>query len=294
MAWKDQKMFKIKIPWRLKIFLKIILARLPLNIHTFWRNLGMFRHGNMDSTSYVISNFYNLLNHAALNTEKCEGFRFLEVGAGDSIGSGVVASAFGMKPFIIDVDAFATKDIEFYKNIIRELDNPLSDISANDFISYEQMIKKLDITYLTDGTSSFEKIDDNSINIIISQACLEHVRKKEFKLFMDENYRVCKKGALSIHSIDFKDHLDYSLNNLRFSESFWESEFISSSGFYTNRLRYCDMKEVFLKSGFEIIKEDLSSWNELPLKKTKFNQDFIDYDESDLLVKEAVVVLRKN
>ena len=54
------------------------------------------------------------------------------------------------------------------------------------------------------------------------------------------------------------------------------------------------MKEVFLKSGFEIIKEDLSSWNELPLKKTKFNQDFIDYDESDLLVKEAVVVLRKN
>ena len=287
-------MFKIKIPWRLKILLKIILARLPFNIHTFWRNLGMFRHGNMDSTSYVISNFFNLLNHAALNSQKCDGLSFLEVGAGDSIGSGVVASAFGMKPYIIDVDAFATKDIEFYKNIIRELDNPILDISENDFISYEQMIKKLDITYLTNGTSSFEKINNNSINIIISQACLEHVRKKEFKFFMDENYRVCKKGALSIHSIDFKDHLDYSLNNLRFSEGFWESEFISSSGFYTNRLRYCDMKEVFLKSGFEIIKEDLSLWNELPLRKTKFNQDFIDYDESDLLVKEAVVVLRKN
>ena len=54
------------------------------------------------------------------------------------------------------------------------------------------------------------------------------------------------------------------------------------------------MKEIFLKSGFEIIKEDLSSWNELPLRKTRLNTDFIDYNESDLLVKEAIVVLRKN
>tara|TARA_B100000767_G_C19774439_1_gene541779 strand:- start:3021 stop:3884 length:864 start_codon:yes stop_codon:yes gene_type:complete len=287
-------MLKIKIPWRLKIFLKIILARLPFNIHTFWRNFGMFRHGNMDSTSYVISNFFNLINYAAINTNECDGFTFLEVGAGDSIGSGVVASAFGMKPYIIDVDAFATKDIEFYKKIIRELNNSNLDISENDFCSYEQMIKKLDITYLIDGTSSFEKIDSNTINIIISQACLEHVRKKEFEFFMDENFRVCKKGALSIHSIDFKDHLEYSLNNLRFSESFWESEFISSSGFYTNRLRYCDMKEIFIKSGFEIIEENLSTWNDLPIKKAKFSLGFKDYDESDLLVKEAVVVLKKN
>lgn len=287
-------MLKIKISWRLKIILKIILARLPFNIHTFWRNLGMFRHGKMDSTEYVISNFFNLFNYASINTNECDGLSFLEVGPGDSIGSGVVASAFGMKSFIIDVDSFATQDLEFYKKIMREIHNTNSDISEDDFVSYEQMIKKLDITYLTNGTSSFEKIDDNSINIIISQACLEHVRKKEFKFFVDENFRVCKQGALSIHSIDFKDHLNYSLNNLRFSESFWESEFISSSGFYTNRLRYCDMKEIFIMSGFEIIEEKLSKWNNLPLNKAKLNQDFIHYDESDLLVKEAVVVLKKN
>ena len=287
-------MLKNKIPWRLKIFLKIILARMPFDIHTFWRNFGMFRHGNMDDTSYVISNFFNLLNHASINTNECDGLSLIEVGAGDSIGSGVVASSFGMKSYIIDVDSFATKDIEFYKKIIRKLQNSNSNISEGDIVSYEQMKKKLDITYLTEGTSSFEKINDNTIDIIISQACLEHVRKKEFKFFMDENYRVCKQGALSIHSIDFKDHLDYSLNNLRFSESFWESEFISSSGFYTNRLRYCDMKEIFIMSGFEIIEEKLSKWNDLPLNKAKFNQDFIHYDKSDLLVKEAVVVLKKN
>lgn len=287
-------MLKKLIPWYLKIIIKIIIARLPFNIHIFWRNLGMFRHGNMDDTSYVVSNFMNLFNYASVNTKNCNGLNFLEVGAGDSIGSGVVASNFGMSSFIIDVDSFATKDTEFYKKIISELDNSNLNTLKKDFNSYEEMCEKLDITYLTQGTSSFKNINDNSIDIIISQACLEHVRKKEFEFFMDENYRVCKKGALSIHSIDFKDHLEYSLNNLRFSEKTWESEFMSSSGFYTNRLRYCDMKELFLKSGFEIIKEDLSSWEELPMKKTKFNLDFINYDESDLLVKEAMVVLKKN
>ena len=287
-------MLKKLIPWYLKIAIKIVIARLPFNIHIFWRNLGIFRHGNMDDTSYVISNFNNLLNFASIETKDCNGLNFLEVGAGDSIGSGVVASNFGMSSFIIDVDAFATKNIEFYKKIICELDSLNLNSLEKNFISYEEMCEKFDISYLTEGTSSFKNIDDNLIDIIISQACLEHVRKKEFEFFMNENFRVCKKGALSIHSIDFKDHLEYSLNNLRFSEKIWESEFMSSSGFYTNRLRYSDMKKMFLESGFEIIKEDLTSWKELPMKKAKFNKDFINYDESDLLVKEAVVVLKKN
>ena len=287
-------MLKKLIPWYLKIAVKIVIARLPFNIHIFWRNLGIFRHGNMDDTSYVISNFNNLLNFASIETKDCNGLNFLEVGAGDSIGSGVVASNFGMSSFIIDVDAFATKNIEFYKKIICELDSSNLNSLEKNFISYEEMCEKFDISYLTEGTSSFKNIDDNSIDIIISQACLEHVRKKEFEFFMNENFRVCKKGALSIHSIDFKDHLEYSLNNLRFSEKIWESEFMSSSGFYTNRLRYSDMKKMFLESGFEIIKEDLTSWKELPMKKAKLNKDFINYEESDLLVKEAVVVLKKN
>lgn len=287
-------MLKKLIPWYLKIAIKIVIARLPFNIHIFWRNLGIFRHGNMDDTSYVISNFNNLLNFASIETKDCNGLNFLEVGAGDSIGSGVVASNFGMSSFIIDVDAFATKNIEFYKKIICELDSLNLNSLEKNFISYEEMCEKFDISYLTEGTSSFKNIDDNSIDIIISQACLEHVRKKEFEFFMNENFRVCKKGALSIHSIDFKDHLEYSLNNLRFSEKIWESEFMSSSGFYTNRLRYSDMKKMFLESGFEIVKEDLTSWKELPMKKAKLNKDFINYKESDLLVKEAVVVLKKN
>ncbi len=287
-------MLKKLIPWYLKIAIKIVIARLPFNIHIFWRNLGIFRHGNMDDTSYVVSNFNNLLNFASIETKDCNGLNFLEVGAGDSIGSGVVASNFGMSSFIIDVDAFATKNIEFYKKIICELDSLNLNSLEKNFISYEEMCEKFDISYLTEGTSSFKNIDDNLIDIIISQACLEHVRKKEFEFFMNENFRVCKKGALSIHSIDFKDHLEYSLNNLRFSEKIWESEFMSSSGFYTNRLRYSDMKKMFLESGFEIVKEDLTSWKELPMKKAKLNKDFINYKESDLLVKEAVVVLKKN
>lgn len=286
-------MLKTKTPWWLKIFLKLILARLPINVHIFLRNYGMFRHGNMDSTSYVISNFFDLLNQASINPSDCNGYSLLEVGAGDSIGTGVIASSFGMKSYITDVDSFATKDIEFYKKIIRELNHPSSYFSDSDFISFEQMKNKLDITYLVEGTSSFKKIVDNSINIIISQACLEHVRKKEFEFFVSENFRICKKGAICVHSIDFKDHLSYSLNNLRFSEKVWESDFMSSSGFYTNRLRYSEMKEIFIQSGFEVIGEKISSWKDLPLSKHKFDKNFQNYDDDDLRIREAIICLKK-
>ena len=54
------------------------------------------------------------------------------------------------------------------------------------FASYEEMCDRLDITYLTEGTSSFRNIDDNSIDIIISQAVFRTCKKKEFELFMNE------------------------------------------------------------------------------------------------------------
>ena len=70
-------MLKKLIPWYLKIIIKIIIARLPFNIHIFWRNLGIFRHGNMDDTTYVVSNFINLFNYASINTKNCNGLNFI-------------------------------------------------------------------------------------------------------------------------------------------------------------------------------------------------------------------------
>ena len=40
-----------KVPWQIKILAKILLRRLPLS-YAFWKRLGIFKHGQMDSVDY--------------------------------------------------------------------------------------------------------------------------------------------------------------------------------------------------------------------------------------------------
>jgi hypothetical protein len=69
---------------------------------------------------------------------------------------------------------------------------------------------------------------------------------------------------------------------------------MSSSGFYTNRIRYSEMREIFLNAGFKIINEKVERWDKLPLGITKMHQDFKYFDNEDLKIKEVVVHLQKD
>ena len=74
------------VPWWVKIGLKIVLSRLPVNANKFWRRYGMFKHGNMDSPQYVISNFEDLFDFGDVSTKNMPNNTMLELGPGDSIG----------------------------------------------------------------------------------------------------------------------------------------------------------------------------------------------------------------
>ena len=51
-----------------------------------------------------------------------------------------------------------------------------------------------------------------------------HIRKSQFNDLQRESKRLLKSSGKASHSIDFQDHLDYGLNNLRFSKDL-ESNF---------------------------------------------------------------------
>lgn len=42
--------------WALKIVAKLLIARLPVP-YAFWKSVGMFRHGRMDSVNYPLKIF---------------------------------------------------------------------------------------------------------------------------------------------------------------------------------------------------------------------------------------------
>ena len=146
--------------------------------------------------------------------------------------------------------------------------------------------------YYVDGLDSFSKIESNTIDYIFSQAVLEHVKKKDFTKLMGENRRIIKDSGLISHSVDLKDHLSYSLNNLRFSESIWESKFMSRGSFYTNRIGFDEMIGHFNAAKFNVDLKDVTRWNKLPIPRKRMALPFKNLPEENLLVSEFKVLLK--
>lgn len=284
---------KVLIPWWLKICMKIILSRVPIG-YGFWQNIGLFRHGYMDDASYVLKVFDEHVSRAGLDG-KLHGKTILELGPGDSIATALVASCYGAKAILVDAGPFATTDIGRYRKLMEALDhsglNP-PDISAA--TTLEDVLAACDARYLTQGLDGFSSIETGTVDLIFSQAVLEHVRKHEFLDTMGECFRVLSFKGIASHRVDLKDHLGGSLNNLRFSDNIWESEFFVSSGFYTNRIRFSEMITLFKDAGFIVEICDVRRWQRLPVKRTSLSKSFLCFSDEDLTVSGFDVLLRKD
>ena len=223
--------------WRLKILAKIVLSRLPLGYRTF-RRLGLFRHGDMGNADYVFgvvtTHVDRLGGQSRVKDAVC-----LELGPGDTLASAIIANAMGArKTYLVDAGDYADRDIETYRSLALQFaGSGLTTADLSDVGSVPEMLDRLGAVYLTSGLESLRSILSGSVDLVWSQAVLEHVRRREVPDFFRELRRItAAEGAMS-HRIDFMDHLGGSANNLRFSPRLWESEFMASSGFYTNRIR---------------------------------------------------------
>ena len=109
---------------------------------------------------------------------------------------------------------------------------------------------------------------------------------------MQQLRRIIKKDGICSHCIDFRDHLGGNLNNLRFSEKLWESDFFARSGFYTNRIRYQKMAKLFRKAGFNTEVIQLKRWDKLPISKTRLSDKFRELSDENLCLSGCDVILR--
>jgi SAM-dependent methyltransferase len=150
-------------------------------------------------------------------------------------------------------------------------------------------------TYREDGLAGLCAVPAGSIDLVLSQATLEHVPRREFDVTMRELYRVMKPGAVASHQIDFKDHLGGSLHNLRFSDALWERPwFAPRSGFYTNRLRLSEVIAALRGAGFSTEIADRRVWDSLPLGRGNLARQFQHLSDDDLKTSGAALIARKH
>lgn len=280
----------VTLPWWTKIGAKVVLSRLQFG-YRIWQRIGLFRHGSMDTADYAADVFNWHIMHAGI--ESLGGKTILEIGPGDSIASAIIAYSLGARAILVDSGAYATEDMRPYLALCkllrsRGLEPPELTVAH----TFKDALELCNSQYLTRGIESWREIPSNSIDFVFSHAVLEHVRRHEFLDTQKECFRVIKPGGVASHRVDLKDHLGGGLNNLRFSEGIWESDFFVRSGFYTNRIQFNEMLRLFEDAGFDMQVSEVRRWKELPIQRKQLAAEFRDMPEDELNVSGFDVLLK--
>jgi hypothetical protein len=273
--------------WAFVIAAKLMLSQLRMP-YSFWSRLGLFRHGSMDRTDYA-RKIFDLHRERAFDTPSLEGRAILELGPGDSLASAVIGKALGAsRIYLVDAGNYATADLGFYRRLASDLAQ--SGFAAPDLsgvTSIEQMLDVCGAIYLTQGVESLKDIATGEIQYVWSHSVLEHVPVREVSTLFREFKRIMDPAGRMSHNIDFQDHLDHSLNSLRFPHAVWESAFMRGGGFYTNRIRAADLHAAIEAAGFRILHEDFGRWPKLPVKREALAQPFRSMSEEVLKIRTS-------
>jgi hypothetical protein len=280
------------LPWQFKIVGKLVLARLPVP-YSLWEKIGLFKQGGMDRPDYALRVFRRHFDQAGL-AQKTGSFAALELGPGDSLCSGVIARTFGAShTYLVDAEPCASTDLTIYRQMESHLRRVgLHPPHLDRCRSVDDVAQACSTQYLTEGLASLRKIPSASVDFLWSHAVLPYVRRNDFLPSLYELRRIQRPDGIGSHCIPIKDVIGGKLNDLRFSERVWESSFMANSRFYTNRLRYLELLQLFRQAGFEpeVVRE--TRWNSLPTPRRKMAKEFARLSEEDLQVSEFDVLLR--
>lgn len=281
-----------RLPWWAKIVIKILISKFRIP-YGFLKNLGLVELGKMNSHNYSVEVFFSHLRNWGYDKKDLQGLTILELGPGDSIATAIIASALGARAILVDTGSYVGKDISIYKDLVVYLQElgyePKSISQCKDT---QEILEKCSSELHIEGLKSLKNMKDSSIDVIFSQAVLEHIRLDEFLDTLNELKRITKKGGISSHVVDLKDHLGDSLNNLRFSKKVWESNLFSNSGFYTNRISFPKMLDYFKQARFDVKVSNIKKWEKLPIARNKLHKSFRQLPNEDLIIKGFLVTLR--
>jgi len=221
---------------------------------------------NQSNPSLIVDNYAKFLDkNITLNQ-----LRILEIGAGatNSTGYEMVARQWGQ------VILF-----EPYAEFNEYTDTKLFDkyFHYNPFI--KENVKRVD---------TLSKVEDNSIDLVLSSSVLEHVLDPE-KLFLDLT-RVSKKEGVMLHLIDYRDHFfKYPYHFLQFSKKSW-NRFLNPGDLPGWRLS--DHLKIFKKLGFSVtfLEKRVDETNFCKIKP-HVSEDY-DVNDPDLKVIQVVAFIK--
>ncbi|UCE88813.1 MAG: methyltransferase domain-containing protein [Pseudomonadota bacterium] len=247
----------------------------------------------MEQPEYAYRVFTKHFERSGVGAERNE-FTVLELGPGDSLFAALIAYARGAREcYLVDTGSYARDSVKSYHQMVQYLEAMgLKTPAKTSLKTVGSILSACNAHYLTAGLASLRRIPDGSVDFVWSHAVLEHVRLSEFDVVMQELKRILKETGICSHRVDLTDHLGGALNNLRFSQAVWESDFMAKSGFYTNRIRFGEILERFRAAGYAVEVTDVDRWEQVPIARKNLASDFARFADDDLRILGFDVLLR--
>lgn len=218
---------------------------------------------------------------------------YLELGPGDTVARALVAAAHGVERiWLVDVGNFARRDMRHYHAIAAGLtERGLAVPDLSNCTRLDDILRACRASYLTGGLSSLREIEDSSVDLIISEAVLEHLPREDFQGFLHEFARLLTPTGLALHGVDLDDHIDGGLNHLRFSTNFWERSWIKKSSFYTNRFSHSQISKMADLEDLEVDEYYRLCWPGPRLGLDQLHLDMTGWRSQDLEIRSFGLVL---
>jgi SAM-dependent methyltransferase len=121
-------------------------------------------------------------------------------------------------------------------------------------------LEELRLTYLAPCDCRKLDLPAESLDVVTSRACLEHIPPDVLEEIFCESHRLLKPGGLACHWVDPSDHWEHldkrltRINFLKYSDSIFRWTHINPLN-YQNRLRHPEYRQMLTAAGFRIVRE---------------------------------------
>ena len=253
------------VPWWVKLGLKLGLA--AAGVHgSRARRIGIARPSfDAGDPAKLLSVPFAWMDHAT----RLMGRRprtMLEVGPGRMVLRAPVLAGLGLEHvWFIDPADSAPADVGSYLSVAAlARGHGVRPPDLTGCTDRAEVLRRCQATLLIGGPAALAAIPTGAIDLVMSEAVLEHVRRDDLAPLLAQLRRITAPGGIGIHHIDFQDHLGGGLQHLRFSDSFWASPLVNRAGIYVNRLGLSAMVARFGHAGFSVEVPEATVWARRP------------------------------
>ncbi len=305
--------------WVLKAIVQKIISWLPYRNRINFLFQTYVTKGVYLTPEYFEDRLGHASNHIAWfekNIGPIEGIHSFELGCGwypvvpislflkgaDKIHSIDISRLMNKQTLMTTLEMFSDYHqqgkLQNYYAFLPERISELSDLKVQaEHLSYEEMMKRLKLTYFVEDLTALDAIPEHSIDLTHSNNTFEHVYPEALKGILRKfDSLVKKEKGCHSHFIDMSDHFahfDRSItiyNFLRFSEKMWD--FIDNRIQPQNRFRLSDYQKLYRTLDIPMTEITKREGHPEQLKSIKVSPEFEQYDTSDLAVSHCHIYSR--